>query len=226
MSTKIEHIKEIKLDGVLPRVMDDPESRSRLADSQLMLARTTLVRGKHYCINASSGRGKTSLLSFIYGSRRDYLGSIHFDSTDAASLSIGEWCDVRRRCLAYLPQELDIFDRLTALENIQLKNRLTDYKSEAEIRQMMKRLEVDNLLDRPAGRMSVGQRQRVALVRALCQPFDFVLLDEPVSHLDARSNSLCGALIAEETTAQGASAVFTSVGNRLDLNLPVTDLNL
>lgn len=210
----------------MPRVMDDPESRSRLADSQLMLARTSLVRGKHYCINASSGRGKTSLLSFIYGSRRDYLGTIQFDSTDIVTLSVGTWCKVRQRCLAYLPQELDIFDRLTALENIQLKNRLTDYKSVADIRQMMERLEVDNLLDRPAGRMSVGQRQRVALVRALCQPFDFVLLDEPVSHLDARSNGMCADLIADEVTAQGASAVFTSVGNRLDLKLPVTDLNL
>ena len=57
----------------------------------------------------------------------------------------------------------------------------------------------------------------MAIVRALCQPFDFVLLDEPVSHLDARNNAAAAAMIEREAGAQGAAIVATSVGNHLAL---------
>ncbi len=68
--------------------------------------------------------------------------------------------------------------------------------------------------------LSVGQQQRVAIIRALCQPFDFLLIDEPVSHLDARNNTIAATLIQEEAEANGATVIATSVGNKI--NLPVT----
>lgn len=183
----------------------------------MLAAGLTLSRGNVYCINASSGTGKTSLCSFIYGSRRDYTGHILFNDTDSRSLSVKDWCRIRCRNLAYLPQELDIFGELTAYDNVILKNRLTGCKSDKEIRHMFEMLEIDNLADRPASHISVGQRQRVAIIRALCQPFDFILLDEPVSHLDSYNNSLCASLIAREAKANGAAVIFTSVGNALDM---------
>ncbi len=54
-------------------------------------------------------------------------------------------------------------------------------------------------------------------MRALCQPFDFLLIDEPVSHLDARNNDMVASLIAEEAQAQGAAVIATSVGNKINL---------
>ncbi len=66
--------------------------------------------------------------------------------------------------------------------------------------------------------MSVGQQQRVAIIRALCQPFDFLLLDEPVSHLDSRNNSVVASLIEHEAKECGAGVIVTSVGNHLDLD--------
>lgn len=191
-----------------------------------MLADVTLCRGRVYCLNAQSGTGKTSLCSFIYGSRHDYCGTISFDSTDVSTLSVNDWCEVRRRHLAYLPQELDIFDELTAMDNIRLKNRLTGCKTEAEIIDMFRRLGIENLLDRPAGRMSVGQKQRVAIVRALCQPYDFILLDEPVSHLDAYNNEQCARMIMADAARQRAGVIFTSVGNPLSVDAPVIPLTL
>lgn len=227
MSTSEKRIDSIKLCGLLPQVFDNASGRERFASSQVMLApEVVLRRGSVYCVNASSGTGKTSLCGFIYGSRRDYVGDIFFDSTAARSLSVAGWCALRRRHLAYLPQELDIFPELTAIDNVRLKNRLTVCKSDEEIRRMFERLEIDNLLDRPASRISVGQRQRVAIVRALCQPFDFILLDEPVSHLDAYNNELCGKLIVEEAEKRQAAVVFTSVGNPLSVAKPVIPLTL
>lgn len=220
-------INVIKLCGVIPQSFDNEAGRALFAQSDVMLApEVVLERGRIYCINASSGTGKTSLCSFIYGSRRDYTGDIYFDSVAARSLSAVRWCDLRRRHLAYLPQELDIFNELSVIDNIRLKNNLTGHCSEERIRAMLSRLEIDSLADRQAAYISVGQRQRVALVRTLCQPFDFLLLDEPVSHLDTRTNALCAALVAECAAEQGATVIFTSVGNRLDIDSPVTDLQL
>ena len=80
---------------------------------------------------------------------------------------------------------------------------------------MLDALGISSLAGRPVGQMSIGQMQRVAIVRALCQPFDFILLDEPVSHLDRDNNLAAANLILREARRQGASVITTSVGNPL-----------
>ena len=82
-------------------------------------------KGKHYLISAESGTGKSSLCAYVYGYRIDYSGTIAFDGRDIKQLTVPEWCRVRQSSIAYLPQELRLFPELTAMENIQLKNRLT-----------------------------------------------------------------------------------------------------
>lgn len=180
----------------------------------------TLRKGESYLIEAASGGGKSSLCSYIYGARTDYEGRLLFEGRDARTLSIGEWQALRRSHIAYLPQELDLFPELTALENINLKNDLTGFKTRAEIEQMLEELGIASRRDYPAGRMSIGQQQRVAIIRTLCQSFDFILLDEPVSHLDEENNRIVAGMVARAAAAQGASIVSTSVGNPLLLENP------
>ncbi len=209
-------IDKIVLDNVVPEVFAGDEDEAR-RQSQVWRTKLEFERGKFYCVNASSGAGKTSLCSFLFGARTDYRGTISFDGIDIRPFSADRWGEIRRRHLAYLPQELEIFDELTALDNVLLKNRLTDFRTEEEIRRMFGFLEIDNRMTTLAARMSVGQKQRVALIRALCQPFDFLVLDEPVSHLDPFSNELAGRLAVEAAQAQNAGIIFTSVGNQLKL---------
>ena len=83
---------------------------------------------------------------------------------------------------------------------------------------LLSRLGIEEKAHEKVSRLSIGQQQRVAIVRALCQPFDFLLLDEPVSHLDRQNNLSAATLIHEEATAQGAGVVSTSVGNPLLLD--------
>lgn len=149
--------------------------------------------------------------------RRDYDGYILIDGKDVKYFSIDRWCELRRRGIAYLPQEMRLFPELTVMENIGIKNRLTSYKSEKEIIEFLERLEIAHKADVPAGRLSVGQQQRVAIIRALCQPFDFLLIDEPVSHLDSRNNQTVASLIDEEAKKTGAGIIATSVGNKIQL---------
>ncbi|MDE5808321.1 MAG: ATP-binding cassette domain-containing protein [Muribaculaceae bacterium] len=207
----------ITIEHALPRVFVS----EKIPPSDVWQTRLTLERGKQYLIEAASGGGKSSLCAYIFGARTDYEGKILFNGEDISQFSIDKWQDVRRRNIAYLPQELSLFPELTAWENIQLKNRLTSHASDSQIDQWMEQIGIAFRRDYPCGRMSIGQQQRVAIIRSLCQPFDFILLDEPVSHLDEENNRIAARMISEEAARQGAAIVSTSVGNPLLIDNPI-----
>jgi len=211
-------IDTIQLDNALPRVFRDSQGGTAVAGSQVWLSQLTFSRPESYMVAAASGAGKSSLCSFIYGNRNDYEGRILFNGVDIRSFSVDTWCAIRRESLALLPQEMRVFPELTAMDNVLLKNRLTDRFTAAEIRRMFDRLDMSDKADVAAGHLSVGQQQRVAIIRSLCQPFSFILLDEPVSHLDERNNRAAAALITEIAAAQQASIIATSVGNPLSID--------
>ena len=70
--------------------------------------------------------------------------------------------------------------------------------------------------------MSFGQQQRVALIRALVQPFDFLFADEPISHLDDHNSSIMGEIMMKEAHKQGAGVIITSIGKHMQLNYDKT----
>jgi ABC transporter, ATP-binding protein len=72
------------------------------------------------------------------------------------------------------------------------------------------------------GEMSYGQQQRVALMRALVQPYDFIVLDEPISHLDDQNAAIMGEIVMEEARRQGAGVIMTSIGKHIPLNYEKT----
>lgn len=211
-------LNSIVLRHVIPDIFKDGNSNQPTPESEVWMEEVVFKRGEFYMIQAESGTGKSSLCSFIYGNRGDYSGEILFDGTDIRTFDVDEWCRRRTNSLALLPQEMRIFPELTALENIQIKNRLTNFKTDKEILEMLERLELSDKTDTKASKMSVGQQQRVAIIRTLCQPMDFLLLDEPVSHLDTRNNASVAELIREEASRQGAGIIATSVGYDISLD--------
>ena len=208
-------MQKIVLLNTLPAVFAGREEDC----SEVWLRNVEFERGKHYLISAESGTGKSSLCSYIYGYRIDYSGVMQFDGTDIRTLSVEQWCDVRKNHIAYLPQDLRLFPELTAIEKIQLKNRLTNFKTEKEIISYFERLGIPEKVNSLVGKLSIGQQQRVAIIRALCQPADFILLDEPVSHLDEANNAIVAQMVTEEAARQGAGVISTSVGNNVKISV-------
>ncbi len=206
-------MQKIELRNALPKVFaGQPEIKS-----DVWLRPITFERGKKYLVSAQSGGGKSSLCAYLYGYRTDYSGEILFDNQNTRNLTIREWCLIRRSKIAYLPQELRIFPELTAYENVEIKNRITKHKNRNEILAMFERLGIADKTDSLAAKMSIGQQQRMAIIRTLCQPCDFFLLDEPVSHLDMQNNAIVAAMIEEEAARTGAGIIATSVGNDLKI---------
>ncbi len=206
---------KIVLQNMLPAVFAGREDTG----SEVWLRQVTLERGHNYLITAESGTGKSSLCSYIYGYRNDYSGLLLHDGTDVNTLTVDQWCDVRRRHIAYLPQDLRLFHELTALENIQLKNQLIGFKTRKQIMDLLDELGIPEKADSLVAHLSIGQQQRVAIVRTLCQPADFILLDEPVSHLDETNNRIVARMVSDEAHAQGAGIIATSVGNNVMINV-------
>ena len=215
-------IDKITINHLLPKVFEGMEDSSQIRNSHIWNSPPfSFERGCKICIYSESGGGKSSLLSFIYGNRQDYLGDIFFNNQNIKTIDIKHWCEIRKNGIALLPQDMRLFPELTAIENILLKNRLTQKKTEKEIIDLFEILDIKNKIDTMVSKLSIGQQQRVAIIRSLCQPFDFIFLDEPVSHLDEKNNKIVANLIEDEALKSGAGIISTSVGNHLLLDNPV-----
>jgi ABC-type lipoprotein export system ATPase subunit len=204
----------IKLQKTLPQVFaQQPDIQS-----DIWLQELAFEKGHLYLVEASSGTGKSSLCSYLYGHRSDYLGTIMFDDRDIRTFSISEWTRLRQQNLSLLWQELRLFPELTAWENVEIKNRLTKYKKKKEIESWFEELGIADKLHTKVGLMSFGQQQRVALMRALCQPFDLLMADEPISHLDDNNAQQMSDLMLQEVQRQGAALIVTSIGKHISIN--------
>jgi len=207
-------MERIDFKYVIPHVFAHREQH----DSDLWQQQVSFERGHLYMVEADSGKGKSTFCSYIIGYRNDYTGNVCFDGRSTRELKVADWVSLRQRHLSYLFQELRLFPELTALENIQIKNKLTGHKTLHEIEEWFDMLGISDKLHVKVAHMSFGQQQRVAMIRALVQPFDFLLADEPISHLDDTNARIMGDIMMDEARRQGAGVIVTSIGKHIDLN--------
>ena len=185
-------------------------SADELVGSDVYLQENVLFsKGNKYLIKASSGHGKSSILNFIYGSNFNYDGEIFYNKKSTKT----EVFNLRKSNLSYVFQDFKLFDDLSVFENIILKNKLTNHKTETEIESLLAGVQLKHKKDTLVKNLSLGQRQRVAIIRALCQPFDFILLDEPFSHLDNENIKILTEIINEEVGKQQAGLIITTLNN-------------
>lgn len=211
-------MEKIIFSQVLPQVF----AQAQPLQSEVWQHDVVFERGRFYLVIADSGRGKSTFCSYVSGYRSDYLGDILFDERPIRRYSIRQWTELRRREVSLLFQELRLFPELTAMENVEVKNSLTHHKTRQEIAGWFERLGIADKMDEKVGHMSFGQQQRVGMMRALAQPFSFLLADEPISHLDDSNAALMTDIMLEEARRQGAAVIVTSIGKHVDINYDKT----
>lgn len=199
------------MDIYLNQVVPDYISEERRAHSQIWNQKVRIPHNEHLHIVAPSGSGKTSLIHFIYGLRKDYSGEILYDDIALEKLSSEGFSNFRKNKISIIFQDLRLFETQTVWENILIKSRLEPYHTEEEIRKMAERLGIEPLLNQVAKTCSYGEQQRVAILRSLVQPFSILLLDEPYSHLDEANRVKATALIYEECERRKASMIFADL---------------
>ena len=196
----------IELDNVIP----DPIPEKIVESSKLWGKNFRIDTNSRVLVSAQSGMGKSTLLHLIYGLRKDYSGQISIDGKFIRELSDQHWRDLRKQSISMVFQDLRLFPHLTARENLQLIPAVN--ATVPSVDEMAKRLRVDNCLKQLVSTLSHGQRQRVAIIRALQKPFRLLMLDEPFSHLDEENQIYCSQLIQEVVEANEAGLILSSLG--------------
>ncbi len=202
-------VKTLIFDRVIPAFLEG----GNIPPSEVWNTNLTLNKGERYIVEAPSGKGKSTFLGIIFGSRRDFKGNVSFDEMNVASISKSDWSSIRSEKISMLFQELRLFEMLTVRENLELKLALTNKVTLSQAEEWLARLGLEGFLDRKCQTLSYGQQQRVAIVRALCQPFEWLLLDEPFSHLDEQNANIALELIQEVCASQNAGLIVTSLGS-------------
>lgn len=162
-------------------------------------------------VQAPSGAGKTTLIHILYGLRGDTEGAVLWGGNKLSGMSEESLCALRREQLSIIFQDMRLFPELSAWENLEIKRALTDTVSRAELRDMLESLGIADRSNRPAATLSYGEQQRVAIIRALLQPFDWLLMDEPFSHLDEMNKRCAAALIESVTQRNHASLLLAEL---------------
>lgn len=162
-------------------------------------------------IVAPSGSGKTSLIHFLYGLRQDYSGQIIYDGTDMKKFSLEELSRIRKNNLSIVFQDMRLFAEQTVWENLEIKRQLNPFHKPEMINEMCERLGIAHKIKSICKQCSYGEQQRVSIIRALMQPFDILLLDEPFSHLDNANAEKAMELIAEETRKRNAGILYADL---------------
>lgn len=161
-------------------------------------------------IQAASGAGKSTLIAYLAGLRGDYDGAIMVDGRSLASFDAEGWARWRREEVSLVFQELRLFPDLSARAHVALGHELSG-GTLADLDALAAPLGIATMLDRPVRHLSLGQMQRVAILRALARPYRWLLLDEPFSHLDRATAASAWACIEADATAKGAGILITAL---------------
>lgn len=192
----------------------DLEFQYDKSDFRLRVADLQIADRERVAIVGPSGSGKTTLLNLFAGIATPHRGSVETAGQDVSSMSDRARRQFRVRHVGLVFQEFELLEYLTVLDNVLLPYFLTPaLKLDDDVRARAVRLaegvEIDDKLGRNVARLSQGERQRVALCRALLTDPSVILADEPTGNLDPSSKMRVVDLLLER--AQDANATLVAV---------------
>ncbi|MFM7358106.1 MAG: ATP-binding cassette domain-containing protein [Sediminibacterium sp.] len=197
---------DIRLHHLMPRPLQDTPLT---AESDIWEKEVTFFSGQTIKITARSGRGKTTLVHILAGLRNDYSGTVWMGNKNPLTCGSEELAHLRSEEVAVVFQDLRLFTDLSIRENTELKKFLPRIPiRENTVEDMAKELGIQHLLNSSAGTCSYGEQQRGAILRAMVQPFQWLILDEPFSHLDEANKATAIQLITSTAKHRKAGIIL------------------
>lgn len=150
----------------------------------------TVPAGKFFTLLGPSGCGKTTTLRCIAGLERPEEGEVWLGDVLVSSVTRRVFTPPNRRAMGMVFQSYAIWPHMNVFDNVafplQVGDRLPRRAIAGRVKEVLRMVQLDGLEDRPATKLSGGQQQRLALARALIRQPQVLLLDEPLSNLDAK----------------------------------------
>jgi len=174
-----------------------------------------VAAGESLAVVGPSGSGKSTLLNLIGGLDRPSGGRVLFEGRDLADLSDADLARFRNRRIGFVFQLHHLLPQCTVLENVLVPTLVGGdgaEKEEAELRaeRLLARVGLGDRLTYRPGRLSGGERERVAVARALVNRPALLLADEPTGSLDRRTAENLMALLAELNEEEGVTLVVVT----------------
>lgn len=158
----------------------------------------TVPVGGFVVIEGKSGSGKSTLLSLLSGLDRPDSGKINLGGTDITDLSEDELAPFRNRTIGYVFQSFHLVPSLTAFENITFPAELNrDPEAAAKAQELLHRVDLSKRMDNFPHQLSGGEKQRIAICRALINRPQIVFADEPTGNLDSTNGKIIMQLLQE-----------------------------
>jgi len=168
--------------------------------------------GELVAVMGPSGSGKSTLLNLAGGLDRPTAGDVVVDGVALSALSARALAALRRRCIGYVFQDLNLLPALTAAENVSLPRELDGVavrRAKAEALAALDRVGLADVADRFPDDLSGGQQQRVAIARALVGERRLLLADEPTGALDTVTGESVLRLMREQCEGGAAGILVT-----------------
>jgi putative ABC transport system ATP-binding protein len=172
----------------------------------------TVEAGEFVALYGPSGSGKTTLLMLAAALMQPDAGTVSFKGRDVAALSPAAAADYRMRDIGMVRQAPDLLPGMSAVDNSALKLLVLHSPRDAQRRvaPLLERLGLSERLQHRAEELSMGERQRVMIARALSTDPSLVLADEPTGNLDSQRGREVLGLLAEVCSERGAAVLLVT----------------
>jgi molybdate transport system ATP-binding protein len=189
--------------------------RARIAERRgdfSLAVELSAAAGEPLVLVGPNGAGKSTVLRVLAGVERPDEAAIAVDGDIWADPATGTWCPPDRRRVGWVPQELGLFPHLDAVENVAfgLRARGVNRNAGVRARALLAELGIEREADRRPAGLSGGERQRVALARALVAEPRLLLLDEPLSAVDAAARPGIRALVRRILAERDVIALYVT----------------
>jgi iron(III) transport system ATP-binding protein len=174
-----------------------------------------VAEGEFYVIVGASGSGKTTLLRCVAGLETPEAGEITLDDQVVSSDKPPRWVPPQQRKLGMVFQSYAVWPHLTVYQNVALPltdgvQRIPKNEVAPRVQEALRLVELEQYAQRSSTLLSGGQQQRVALARAIAVNSKLLLMDEPLSNLDARLREDVRGRIRELAKELGSTVLYVT----------------
>ena len=173
----------------------------------------SFAEGKVNVILGESGSGKTTLLNMIALYEPPDYGEIRYDGVLVSGKSMSDSRRIIRKYVGYIYQDIRLFDSLSVNDNILLALRFSTIsrkKWQSSINDLLERMGLFEYRDKPAGQLSGGEKQRIAIARAVASGKKLLLADEPTGALDEDNSRVIVNLMKEISKNNGSTIIMVT----------------
>jgi ABC-type lipoprotein export system ATPase subunit len=179
---------------------------------RLAMDELSIAQGESVAVIGPSGTGKTTLLNLISGVAVPDAGTVKTNGTEVSALDDAARRDFRIRNIGFIFQEFELLDYLNVLDNILLPYRISGALQltpavRGRARELADLVGMADKLGRPVHRLSQGERQRVAICRALLPDPALILADEPTGNLDPENTDKVLDIVFDYVKGNGSTLV-------------------